>query len=369
MSKQEVSASISRPSSNALQSKHVIEDAIITGGQLYHIAERVEYPPEGGIYVHYKGMLFPKKGYPFPEAIYANDNLKRVTRFLITLISGTEMIPSIVVFAILPWKFKVKKIEQMIDEYVRIAIWMQNECYLIPDRYSNCSKEIGGFVFDFLIALGIDKKYHNITRADGVEVGMAQARKAGGDPVWTTLKGGEQGFLFAIARAVATIFEYDDAYRYRVEDLMSETTSSALYSNPQQEIQRLTRIYIAREKSHASNMVARISKLVCIALYHPKIKKAFKYALLDLKFEHLQLDNADRYHVLTRGDYDFVGRTLDERKRIYKELHMESKCHKVPVKVIHDKDGNTVGGKCSNCKKDLGVDDVYFNLPPMLEVK
>lgn len=360
-------AGILKPPQEVLAGRHIIEDSIVTAGQRYFIYDRTEYPPEGGIFTYYKGQPFPVKGFPFPEAAYANDNVKRITRFLITLFSGKEMILPILMFAILPWKFKFRKIERMVDEYLRIAIWLQNESYLKPERYSAPAKEIGGFVYEFILSLGMDKSLHYLI-TEGRQSGMKRDRPEGADPTWVTMKDNLQSIVPALAKTVATIFEYDDAYRYRVEDIASETNKAALVKNPRTEILRLLKIFVEREKTHATIMIERAVKLLSFLLLHPKIKRAFVEAVMTVDFKRLGLDNADRYHVLPRVDYDFTGRSSEDRKRIYLEFHMESKCHKAPVRCTKDEEGNTVGGKCTNCWKELDTKDVQFNLPPMVEV-
>lgn len=354
--------------SPGLAGRHVIKDAIITPGGLYHIAERTETPPEGGIYVYYQGMPFPKKGYPFPEAAFANDNLKRVTRYLLTLISGKEMVLPLLVFAILPWKIKLRKIERMIDEYIRVATWLQNECYLETDRYSYPAKEVGGFVYEFLVALEMDKGLLKITSDTGEEIGMIRERGIDSPPIWVSMKENHQSYVWAMARVVATIFEHDDAYRLRMEDIASEVNQAALVQDPRAEIKRLTQIFASREKTHATDMVKRFSQVFSLLLLHPKIKKAFRKAVVKVNFERLGLDNADRYHVLQRGDYDFTGRSVEDRKRIFGEFHMLSNCCNERLRFTKDKDGNTVAGHCKKCFKSLEPTEVHFDIPPMVEV-
>lgn len=351
---------IIKPPKEVLAGKHVLDSAIIANGQKYFIYEKTEYPPEGGIYVYYKGKPFPVKGFPFPEAVYANDNLKRVTRFLITIVSGKQMILPILTFAILPWKWKLKKIEHIMDEYTRIAIWQQNQSYLLPERYCYAAKEIGGFVYEFCIGLGVQKHLCNAE--------FWKQDRVTAEPVWATIKNPPAGFVWAFARAIATIFEYDDAYRYRVQDIGSAVNKEEIIRHPRKELLRLLAIYSKREKSHASEMVKKFSSIVSLLLMHPKIKKAFIEAVKTVDFSRLGLDNADRYNVLVRDDYDFIGYSFRDRARMYSEIHMLSKCHKAEVKLSKDAAGNTVGGKCTKCWKELDPKDVEFDYPPMLEI-
>lgn len=331
--KNETEAHILMPDKDAMEGRHVIESSIISTGQKYHMYDRTEYPREGGIYVYYKGLPFPKKGFPFPEAIHANDLVKRVTVTMLKSISTKYMIPSILAFALLPWKMKMKALSGILTEYNRIGDWLLMGCYLKQDRYSNPCRTLRKVVENFMSELGIDKT---------------------------------QSMLFA--RIITTMFEYDDAYRYRLQDAMTETSAEALAKTPTREVKRI--IGIVGKREQAERVIQHIASVSFIAggvLAHPKIRKAFSKAILSVKdeFKSLQLDNADRYHVLMRGDYDFLGRTFEERAKIYTDFHTHSKCCNASVREIELASPVEWQQTCVKCGKKC---EYYQDFPPEVEV-
>lgn len=286
-------APVMRPMSEVFVSKPVVEEKIMAKGMMMPIFERVDYPYDGGIHVWYKGMPFPKKGFPYPEAVHANDTFKRVVVTLIKSIGNKAMILPILSFAILPWSVKIKAIQIMIENVNRIGEWLLQTHRLKEERFEDACRGVRTFIIDFLFGLGIK-------RSTAMGTG------------WV----------------IAMMFEYDDSYRYRLEDMMSETTRAALLADPRKEILRLIQIYKTRELTHAVKLVNSFEILFRIISLHPKVKLALKLAfnsMSDLEFKFMQLDNADRYHVLLRGDYNFTGKSYEERKQIYIDFHEEKK--------------------------------------------
>lgn len=330
----ETDAQVMMPKSNVFEGKHAIEGSIMTPGYKFPVYDRTEYPPEGGIYVYYKGMPYPRKGFPFPEGIFANDMMKRISLTMIRSIGTKEMLLPILGMAVLPWKIKIRIVNNFLFQYLRISQWIHSACYLKEDRYSNPCRSIRQLVRVFLVEAGI--------KADIAD---------------------------SAAKVFATIIEYDDAYRYRIEDIFSETSKTALYEQPIREIHRLVKIFIEREQyENVQKTVNAINFMVTIALLHPRIRKAFKKAVSNLtpdQFKWLQLDNADRYHVLLRGDYKFTGRTFEQRKKIFVDFHTHSKCCNGKVREIVNKNSGLITQVCMTCLKDC---EFYQDFPPEVEI-
>lgn len=100
---------------------------------------------------------------------------------------------------------------------------------------------------------------------------------------------------------VAHVIEYDSAYRFFIQDLLSETTKEALLQTPWREYRRLMTI---SDRRLAQNPTARkkmhyIAHIVLILLRIPSFRK--KLAQCD--FSKLQLDSDDRYWLDLRTDY------------------------------------------------------------------
>ncbi len=325
-------AYVSKPPQHLFAGDHVIDSSHLGNGTVFNIAERVDYPPEGGIYVYYKGMPFPKKGFPTPEASWMNDIVKRVSVFLLRSIGSKDMLLPAMAFAVLPWKMKLRTIDKVIYNFNRVALWMLQSIFMKDEYYSNPCKPMKKVITSFVQALGIEEK----TSAD-------------------------------IGKVIATMFEYDDSYRYRFEDVMSETSREALIASPLKEFRRLGKIFRDREKF--ADMFSKLDGMIAIgsvALLHPKVRQAWKQAwgsINDEAFAMMQLDDADKYHTLIRGDYDFQGKSLTSRMRRLAMIHTVSKCHEAPTRFANDVDNTLI---CTKCDK---VCETKIMPPPTVTVQ
>ena len=257
-------------------------------GMRFYIFEKVEMPPEGGIYTYYKGVKFPMKGYPFPEATWLNDTLKRISMFFIMSLGHKSLAIPLLGFAILPWKRKVRILERILVSYNRLADYLIASCCLKENLYSPVCRELRHAVRFFLMDIGITQNVANST-----------------------------------ARAVATMIEYDNAYRYRLGDMASESNQAAIMRYPIREMKYLSGLFMKREVMHPQvREKAKAFRFILTALLmHPRIRRAFRKAISAINFDKMQLDEADRYHTLLRADYDFGGLSFADRRKAYDAHH------------------------------------------------
>jgi hypothetical protein len=116
---------------------------------------------------------------------------------------------------------------------------------------------------------------------------------------------------------VAQFFEYDDAYRYCVQDLMGELHLENFKTNPSKEIRRIVNIFSERD-----TVKTRFNKfkvmLPVILLFIPLIKKSLRKNVVYLKQMHP--DHHDKYWMCLRNDgYDYFGLNIEERHALYTE--------------------------------------------------
>ena len=242
-------------------------------------------PPEGGIYSYHEGDPYPRKGHTYLEAVESNNTVKRITLTMVLPLASKEMALPALGFMLTPYKWKIRLLEKFLVHYRRLAELHMGQHFLKPEYYNICSKELWNFVYRFLKELGIDPELSH-----------------------------------ALGRIVATMFEYDDAYRYRLEDVLTETDKVKL-KKPRQEILRLLKIYQSRELYKGENAVGgrmeKMAKGLSFLMLYPPVKRAFKKALAESDLSNLQLDEIDRYFCLNRPDYQFFGQPLANRMFFY----------------------------------------------------
>jgi len=272
---------------NKRGTKSVFEDRKAQGKKYQKIIEKVVTPKEGGIYTYHKSFKYPEKGFRRDEVVMANQFAKRVFITWIRFLSFKYLIPSYVVVLIMPWKIKI--LEKWLREQVSASEIFLESYYLEDIYYSNPCRAILKGLDVFLKHIGISEE---ISRR--------------------------------FALSIAHFIEFDTAYRYLLEDTMSETTLERMLKDPIGEIMRLVKLIAERGASqHVVDKSEGMVRLLTFALWIPRVRKGFKKALESVNFAHLQLDEADHYHVRHFTNYNFFGMTIEERIKKWKpEEHM-----------------------------------------------
>lgn len=230
----------------------------------------------GGMVSYFQGHPFPRKGFIYAEGVMAVAKAKRVTLALFQ--PFTDIKKGIIGF-----------LESYLKNYIRLIDIMFAECERVPylhyEYYCEFSKATWDFTHIFLKSLGI-------THETADKTGLI----------------------------LATIFENDDAYKIRPQDLLSVTTKEALMKNPRKELLRLGKLLVERDPSFisgengAGGRIEKMIKMFSYLLWLPAVKRAFRKALEEVKFEWFQYDELDYYWSLCRIDYNTHGRSFEDRK-------------------------------------------------------
>lgn len=109
----------------------------------------------------------------------------------------------------------------------------------------------------------------------------------------------------SIGELVAYVLEYDIAYRFRLQDLFSETDKETLSRRPIREILRLLAINKRRDYAGVHRKIRGAGVIAILALILPPFRKAFRRTLQTADFNELILDAGDRYWLKRRKDYKY----------------------------------------------------------------
>lgn len=269
----------------------------------HFILTKVSAPPEGGIFRHHKDCKYPAKGLPFFEAIMAMDLVKKYTMSVVYPLASKDMILPLLAFALIRRKKKLRMGQLILERYAIFANHCFRGVYLKPRYYGRCPKAIRQFVAVFLREIGINEE----NSVELKELGMKKL-------------GNHIDLAENIGKVVASFIEYDDAYRYRLEDALSEFTKEEIYKNPRKAMKKFAQIFRERDKQVGFKFIS-FAKLFGLAFLFPSIKRAFRKALDSIDFADLQLDDADRYYCHLRTGYNFFGLTDQERIDKWYEIH------------------------------------------------
>lgn len=247
-----------------------------------------------GMFTYYVGLLHPKKGFVYPEALAACNIAKRYLLSTLKFFATPSLALPYLAILILPWRLKVKIIEKLLLSY-NTTCDVILEPHFLDDQYMMLpARQLRDWIARFLVNLGV---------SDGT------AKRFG--------------------LTVATLFEYDCRYMETFQDVMSEASKEVLVARPSRELTRLFGIFAQREKLSKKLLqnVALVGRVFKIIFFHPRIRKAFAQSVKDVDFQKIGLSEADKYWALFEYGYDFMGIPYDERQDRLSKLHQG----KIPV--------------------------------------
>jgi hypothetical protein len=104
--------------------------------------------------------------------------------------------------------------------------------------------------------------------------------------------------------AIGLVWEFDNAYRYRGQDILPLIKKERLqgYFQARREVLRVLSIYLERDAEQPKGKMENIVKLVGLAMLVPKINKLVRNIINDLNMKKIGFDAGDRYWVKKRTE-------------------------------------------------------------------
>jgi len=226
-----------------------------------------------GIFTYYQGIKIPRVGVSpaYQDFNVAMAEVDKVKRFLRELLKNPLVI------------FRPEKTLKSFNEFADKCL---GQWYLSENYYCSTSREIWVFINSFLLRQGFGPSLSNKT-----------------------------------AEIIATLFEYDDAYRYRLNDLMSETSKEMMIRDFPKEIKRLLEIDRRRERTKdVNNKFKNIYWLLMFLWLIPKVKRAIIKGLESVDWKGWQLTDSEIFYTLNWADYDVQGKKWEERQLYYEAI-------------------------------------------------
>lgn len=240
--------------------------------QPIYLIEKMLAIENTGMCIYYKNVPYPKKGFPTPEALTAVNGIKKIVLESAKLLKNPIILLGVVLMN------KTKLLKTFNTVYDKIAgQYNLKETFLCRSAF---------YLATFI---------QNVLTECGVEPSVAKS------------------FGFNIAH----LLEYDDAYRYRFQDLMCEIQVEAFKKNPRHELKRLYTIFKERTTDNVADY--KIKYIVdAVSLLAWFIRKP-----LANNAEMLKLcgrDQADWYWSCLRADhYLYNGMSKEECHKQFPE--------------------------------------------------
>ena len=245
--------------------------------------DKMEYPESGGMFARYFDHAFPTKGQPFPEAvesIQAPKKLLKATAYFASehpiFVCACLLVPGIL-SSLLRWYIK-SFAHAVIEPY-----------FLDEKRYCRCVREV---------------------------------RRAGGAAIKRVGRKWREYFTLGL-NILSSMLEWDNAYRYRWQDIVPEINVAAFLKNPGQEVSRLAILQVRRERGwfQDKGKFVVFGKVINLAFFMiPDLKKLACEFVQELNMDEVKMDEADVYHNLMRPDYDIQDMPMENRQKEYIRL-------------------------------------------------
>lgn len=263
-------------------------------GSVSYVPDHAEYIKGEGSFVYYRG-LGEQPAPPFPsrcvapvQAILATNAIKRITINVLRFISSPEARLMLIV-GLIGKKKRQELATNACKQYNHIADSILQPYYLEEGYYCRFVTELQRFTTALFVEIGVPA---DIAKKTGEIIGL--------------------------------MFEYDNAYRFRLHDILNDTTKEQLKENLPKEIQRLLEIEQSREMIKVNDMTDKFrsgAKVLEYAWKIPSLRKTIRKAIDSIDFDRIKMDEADIYHTCLYGDYNVRGKTLEERLKILEGYH------------------------------------------------
>lgn len=239
-----------------------------------HLLEKMEMVQYQGYLRYFKGEVLPMKGFPTPQAIHELNKLKKMLLEILKNINPIILLGLVFVN-------KNKLVQSFNDVFDKTFVTYGVRYHLIvPEYLCKAAYSFYTFTHRFVVDLGVED-----TLAKKFALNLAQ------------------------------FVEYDDAYRYYIQDGVTAVNINDLVEYPQKTLRFMVSLWVERlgEKYRVALKMDKIVKPFVYLLYVPKFKKAFTNNAHLL--EGMRFDEADIAWTNRRSDYMFRGIPFEERNK------------------------------------------------------
>lgn len=234
-----------------------------------HSTTHFEMMENVGALRYIEGATYPAKGIPTPEKIYGVNIIKSIIR------ESAKYAP---LFLFVNKNKLFKSFNTITNRILQSTVV---DHITVPHKYF-CATAHGVYsiIANFLVNIGVDEEI---------------AEKTGYN--------------------IAHIFEHDDAWRYRLQDFATIINISDLHENPSKELERAILEVARRQAFGGDNPISTRLKLfikpIKLVMMLPKYRNAFFNVIRFIK--EMEYDESDWYWVCFRDDYNYGGKSVEER--------------------------------------------------------
>lgn len=236
------------------------------------VTEKVNFPPQGGIEIFYRGHKYPSKGFPFPEATRATNLVKKTILGLVNFLNSPikYLLPILILF---PKRWMDRIILTAVENFVNFTKETLEIYYFKPERFCVSGREIykvGLQLIDESKLFGTDEQKRTVEH---------------------------------LLMAILMIWESDNAYRYRFQAIAGQVNDWDLEKNPSGEIKRLFEwgaindpaLLKNKDDNFTSKKIRKFGALLYWLAKLPRFKRLIRDINNLIDWEKIKFDECDKY--------------------------------------------------------------------------
>lgn len=236
-----------------------------------HALQKVEFPEDGGVLTYMDGYEYPYNGFPFFEFVDKIDIIKKIQRAaLSSMYHSFKRRPKyqLALLVFVPWIFT-----DLVKAYIASFYRMVERFKLKPKRYCVAMRE-----------------FHR-----AMSVG------------WHDEKQEVKEVRHQVRDIICMFMEFDNAYRFRFQDVIVELDKENLKKNPGKEIARLLALMQSREATQEikDTWTLVLSFLPIFLRFNPLFRKTIIGVLTEIDLTKVALSVTDKFFCGKRTDYKF----------------------------------------------------------------
>lgn len=232
--------------------------------------QRVEFPEEGGVLTYMEGYELPYRGFPLAEIVEKIDVMKKLAKASLSGLYHALKDRRLMLIVLFPAIFVFR---DLIYSGVYTFYRLIERFKLKSVRMSRCMREL-----------------HRAFSADRPREGEKM----------TTLR-------TMLRDVICNVLEFDNAYRFRAQDIFAEIDSIALKRSPVKELTRLLTLMQSRETTQEIRDTWKLARMF-VSLYlrfDRKLLRMIVDVLSSINIEQFKLTPEDIQFCVKRKDYVF----------------------------------------------------------------
>lgn len=245
-------------------------------GQVFYVINEVRF--DDGIQLFINGAEYYQRGMAMGETLFFVNMAKRLLVEGLKLGSKLPILIGLMTMFVRTRKARLNFMEGIIESFNSLMYKILSPYILKPQYMTPSARQLRSVVKDFMLGFGMSERIST-----------------------------------QFSDIFSHMIEYDNAYRFRMQDMFTSTSKNDIVRSPIRTINKMVQTLIERDTVGVSVKFKAGVRFLSMVLLFPSFRNAFKSAFLKSDFEKLQFDEIDIYWISMRNDYDYLGETVDVR--------------------------------------------------------